>query len=120
MPAAPNKLSEDFARVIGEWRKKHKLREDEPLLLCLELFQLHQTHWDALRRKELPSFSDFGESLKKLHQDAADFQRQADALTDELRRHQNTSELIAPSIAGLILTAVVATVAGMLIGKFLL
>ena len=115
-----NKLSEDFARVISDWRKKHQLREDEPLLLCLELFQIHQAHWDAIRRHELPSFSDFGESLRKLHQDAAAFQRQASALTEELRRYKSTSRLVAPSVTGLILTAIFAALAGLLIGKFLL
>lgn len=120
MPALQNKLSEDFAKLVNEWRQKHQIREDEPLLLCLELFQLHQSHWDAIRRQELPSFSDFGESLKKLHQDAAAFQRQAGTLTEELRRYKSASSLVAPSITGLILTAVFATLAGLFIGKFLL
>jgi hypothetical protein len=120
MPTPQNKLSEDFARLINDWRQKHQLRDDDPLLLCLELFQLHQTHWDAIRRQELPSFSDFGETLQKLHQDAAAFQRQAGTLTEELRRHKNASNLIAPSVTGLILTAIFAALAGVLIGKFLL
>ena len=120
MPAPQNKLSEDFARLINDWRKKHQLRDEDPLLLCLELFQLHQTHWDAIRRQELPSFSDFGDSLKKLHQDAATFQRQAGTLTEELRRYKSASRLVAPSVVGLILTAVFAALAGLLIGKFLI
>lgn len=115
-----NKFSEDFARAISDWRKKYQLREDEPLLLCLELFQIHQSHWDAIRRQELPSFSDFGDSLKKLHQDAITFQRQANALTEELRRYKSAAHLIAPSVTGLILTAIFAALAGLLIGKFLL
>src|SRR5580693_4253266 len=120
MSAPQNKLSEDFARAITDWRKKHQLREDEPLLLCLELFQIHQTHWDAIRRQELPSFSDFSDSLKKLHQDAVTFQRHADALTEELRRYKSSSRIVAPSVTGLILTAIFAALAGLLIGKFLL
>lgn len=120
MLAPQNKLSEDFARLINDWRKRHQLREDDPLLLCLELFQLHQTHWDAIRRQELPSFSDFGETLNKLHQDAAVFQRRAATLTEELRRYQSPSQFIVPSVAGLILTAIFAAIAGLLIGKFLL
>jgi hypothetical protein len=115
-----DKLSEDFARQIAEWRKKYQLREDEPLLLCLELFRIHQTHWDTIRRKELPSFSDFSNSLVKLHQDAAAIQRQAAALTEELRRYKTATRLIAPSITGLLLTAFFAVLTGLLIGKFLL
>lgn len=120
MPAPQNKLSEDFARLINDWRQKHQLRDDDPLLLCLELFQLHQSHWDAIRRQELPSFSDFGESLKKLHQDAAAFQRLAGTLTEELRRYKSPSLHIAPSVTGLILTAIFAALAGLVIGKYLL
>ena len=120
MATPPNKLTEDFACAIGEWRKKHQLRDDDPILLCLELFQLHQSHWDALRRQELPSFSDFGDALKKLHEDTVAFQRQANILTEELRRYKSTSRLVAPSVAGLILTAIFAALAGLLIGKFLL
>jgi hypothetical protein len=115
-----DKLSEDFAKRIAQWRQQHKLRDDEPLLLCLELFHLHQLHWDTIRRKELPSFSDFSNSLTRLHQDATAIQRQAAALTEELRRYQSATRLIAPSVTGLILTAVFAALAGLLIGRFLL
>jgi hypothetical protein len=120
-PSKPTefKPEEDFAKLIAEWRKKHQLREDDPLLLCLELFQLHQTHWDAIRRQELPSFADFGESLKKLHQDAAAIQRQAGVLTEELRHYKSSTRLVAPSVTGLILTAISAAFAGWLAGKFL-
>lgn len=120
MPPPQNKLSEDFGRLISDWRKKYQLREDDPILLCLELFQLHQTHWDAIRRQELPSFSDFGDSLKKLTQDTLLFQRLAGALTDEFRRHKSRADLVAPSVTGLVLTAILAVTAGILIGKFLL
>jgi hypothetical protein len=58
--------------------------------------------------------------LKKIHQDAAVFQRQASTLTEELRRYKSTSRLFAPRVTGLILTAIFATLAGLLIGKFLL
>ena len=58
--------------------------------------------------------------IEKLHQDAANFQRQAGTLTEELRRYKSTSRLVAPSVTGLILTAIFAALAGLLIGKFLL
>lgn len=48
------------------------------------------------------------------------FQRQASNLTEELRRYKSTSRLVAPSVTGLILTAIFAALAGLLIGKFLL
>ena len=117
---SPNNYSKDFESALAEWRTRHHLREGDPLLLCLELFRIHQTHWDAIRREDLPSFSEVRDSLLQLHQNAIVLQRQSAALTEELRRYKSTSKLIAPSIAGLGLTALFAAITGVLIGKFIL
>jgi hypothetical protein len=43
-----------------EVARKHKLREDDAVMLLLvELFRIHQQHWDDLRRREMPSFEQF-------------------------------------------------------------
>jgi hypothetical protein len=115
-PSPPDR----FQQAIEDWRKKHKLRDDEPLLLCLELFRIHQSQWDRIRREELPSFSEFRESLIQLHQRTSTFQRQAGALTEELRRYKSATRLVAPSVSGLVLTALFALLTGILIGRFLL
>jgi hypothetical protein len=44
MPQPENHRPNDFARAIERWRRQRGLREDEPLLLCLEMFRLHQDH----------------------------------------------------------------------------
>jgi hypothetical protein len=119
--AEPNdKLSADFTKFIEDWRKKHQLREDEPLLLCLELFRIHQEHWDNLRRKELPSFEDFRDSLLQLQQEAAGVQRHVIALMEELREHPKSNRFISPTLGGLLLTALFSVATGILIGKFIL
>jgi len=120
METPPPNSPDRFQQAIAEWRQKHALREDEPLLLCLELFRIHQQQWDAIRREELPSFAEFRDSLLQLSKETAAFQRQSTALTEELRRYKSATRLVAPSVAGLLLTAAFALVAGILIGRFLL
>ena len=113
-------FSEVFAKAIDEWRKKHRLREDDPLLLCLELFRIHQDHWDAIRRKELPSFSEFRDSLMKLQQQLNALMRHGTVLLEELRRCPRPAPFIEPTLIGFIFTALFSSAAGILIGKFLL
>ncbi|MCI0539296.1 MAG: hypothetical protein L0Z50_29160 [Verrucomicrobiales bacterium] len=120
MPETNDNFSDDFAKAIEGWRRKYHLREDEPLLLCLELFRIHQDHWDSIRRKELPSFSEFRDSLIALQQQSNAIQRHESDLLTELRRYPKPSRFIAPTLAGLLLTALFSAITGILIGKFVL
>ena len=120
MQETPDNFAEDFAKAIEAWRRKHQLREDDPVVFCLELFRIHQEHWDSIRRKEFPSFSEFRESLTQLQQQAAAIQRHEAGLLEELRRYPKPSRFTAPTITGLLLTAVFAAITGLLIGKFVL
>jgi hypothetical protein len=120
MPEPSERLSADFTKLIEDWRKKHQLRADEPLLLCLELFRIHQEHWDDLRRKDLPAFSEFSDSLLKFQQEAAAVQRDAIALTEELRKQPKSGRFITPTLGGLLLTALFSVVTGIFIGKYIL
>ncbi|HEX3719006.1 MAG TPA: hypothetical protein VH595_13640 [Verrucomicrobiae bacterium] len=49
-------FDEEFAKAVAEWRDKHRLREDDAVILLVELFRIHQRHWDEIRRREIPSF----------------------------------------------------------------
>lgn len=120
MPESDDNFSAEFTKFIEDWRKKHNLREDEPLLLCLELFRIHQEHWDNLRRKELPSLSDFSDSMLRLQRQADAFQRHVAALMEELKLHPKSSQFVSPTLGGLLLTALFAVVTGILIGRFIL
>ena len=120
MPEPNDNLSEDFAKAMEAWRRKYQLREDDPLLLCLELFRIQQDHWDDIRRKDVPSFAEFRDSLTQLEQQASAIQRHEAQLFEELSRYPKPSRFIAPTLAGLLLTALFAAVTGILIGRFLL
>ena len=53
----PPDFDEEFTKAVAEWRDKHRLREDDAVTLLVELFRIHQQHWDELRRREIPAFS---------------------------------------------------------------
>ena len=116
----PNDYAEEFQTVVNEWRKRHQIRDDDAILLCIELFHMHQRHWDELRHRDLPSFIEFRETILNLKMLASFVQRDASALLEELRRQRGGRRLAVTSLPGLALTAIFATVTGMFIGKFLL
>ena len=61
----PN-FEDEFERAVADWRDRHRLREDDAVLLLVDLFRIHQRHWDDLRRREFPSFEQFRGDIAKL------------------------------------------------------
>jgi len=110
----------EFQTAIEEWRKRHRLSEDDAVLLCLELFRIHQEHWDRIRRKDLPSFEIFRDNLLKLGETATSLQRHSSTLLDELRQHRGGQVWIPPTVTAILLAVGAALGAGILIGRFVL
>src|SRR6266540_3986544 len=81
----PN-FDEEFDEAVAEWRDKHQLREDDAVLLLVELFRIHQQHWDELRRREWPSFDQFHGDIIRLGEAARIFQQQTATLLEKLPR----------------------------------
>ncbi len=52
------------------------------MILLVELFRIHQQHWDELRRREIPSFEQFRADIAKLVGAAQTFQQQSSALLE--------------------------------------
>ena len=61
----PN-FDDEFLQAVTKWRDQHKLREDDAVMLLIELFRLHQRHWDILRRKEFPPLDQFHDDVAQL------------------------------------------------------
>ena len=66
-------FDEEFLQALAKWREEHKVRDDDAVLLLIEMFRIHQRHWDALRRREFPPLQEFhadvallAETVKKL------------------------------------------------------
>ena len=110
-------FDEEFAKAVAEWRDKHRLREDDAVMLLVELFRIHQQHWDELRRREIPSFEHFRADIGKLVGAAHTFQQQSAALLDMLRGQPPAHRAARITRAAAIFATLAAMLAGYLIGR---
>ena len=105
----PRDFEEEFEHAVAEWREGHGLREDDAVLLLVELFRIHQQHWDELRRREMPSFEPVRAEITKLTGSVGTFQRHAETLTELLQDLPQTPKVTRAA-------ATFATLAGLLAG----
>ncbi len=110
-------FDEEFSEAITEWRAKHRLREDDAVMLLVELFRIHQRHWDEIRRREIPSFEQFRADIVKLADTARTFQGQATALLDLLRSQPVDYRAARITRVAAVCATVAGFLAGYLIGK---
>jgi hypothetical protein len=110
-------FDEDFTKAVAEWRDKHRLREDDAVMLLVELFRIHQQHWDELRRREIPSFEQFRADIAKLVGAAQTFQQQSSALLEVLRSQPPAHRATRITRAAAIFATLAALLAGYLIGR---
>ena len=112
----PN-FDEEFDEAVAEWCDKHRLREDDAVLLLVELFRIHQRHWDEIRRRELPSFEQFRSDITKLVETSQEIQRQAATLIGVLRSASPNQGMVRVTRTAAIFAALATLLAGYLIGR---
>lgn len=110
----PRDFEEDFEQAVAAWREQHGLQENDAVLLLIELFRIHQRHWDELRRREMPSFEQARADITKLIEAARTFQQHATTLTELLRVLPQTPKVTR---AAAIFAALAGLLAGYLIGR---
>ena len=110
-------FDEEFAKAVAEWRDKHRLREDDAVMLLVELFRIHQRHWDEVRRRECPSFEQFRADITKLAEAARSFQGQTATLLDVLRKLPSTHLAARITRTAAFFAALASLLAGYLIGR---
>jgi hypothetical protein len=110
-------FDEDFTKAVAQWRDQHRLREDDAVILLVELFRIHQQHWDELRRREIPSFEQFRADIAKLVGAAQTFQQQTGALLELLRSQPPAHRAERITRAAAVFATLAALLAGYLIGK---
>jgi hypothetical protein len=110
-------FDEDFTKAVAEWRDKHRLREDDAVILLVEMFRIHQQHWDELRRREIPSFEQFRADIAKLVGAAQTFQQQTAALLELLRTQPPAHRAERITRAAAIFATLSGLLAGYLIGR---
>jgi len=92
-------FDEEFLQALAQWREQHKIKDDDSVLFLVELFRIHQKHWDSLRRREFPP-------LKEFHSDVAMLAETVKKLPKE-----------KVSVTAAVLAVIVGLLGGYLIGK---
>lgn len=119
-------MSEDPLKLalrngILQWQKKWGITDGDPILACLELYEIY---FNAVRPggdgAKPPSFEEFRSSLELIDQRGRTFTKQAAELIQELRAVPPIAKLRSHQTTALIVVTVVAFVAGLLAGRFLL
>lgn len=113
-PTPPPDFDEDFLQAIARWKEQHTVREDDTILLLLELFRIHQSHWDEIRHRQMPSLDDFKEDITAMQEAANTLQATAGILQERASK-----ELRAVELPTAIIAVCTAVLAGFIIGKFL-
>jgi hypothetical protein len=113
----PQDFDEEFTKAVAEWRDKHRLREDDAVTLLVELFRIHQKHWDELRRREIPAFSEFRADIGKLADAARTFQVQSSSLLEAMRGQPMTNRAVRITRPAAIFAALACLLGGYLIGR---
>ena len=103
----PPDFDDDFLQAIAKWREQNKIKDDDIILLLLELFRIHQKHWDELRRRQMPSLAEF-------RADVAVLVEATKTLKEKALKQARAVDLPAAIFA-----ALAALLAGFLIGKAL-
>ena len=115
-PEQPD-FDEEFDAAVAEWRDKHRLREDDAVMLLVELFRIHQRHWDEIRRREIPSFELFRADIGKLAEAARTFQGQSAAVLEAWRNQPAAHRTARITRAAAFFATIAGMLAGYLIGR---
>jgi hypothetical protein len=95
----PPDFDEDFLQSVKKWREQHKLQEDDAVLLLVELFRLHQDHWDELRRRQMPSLDQFRQDIASTVEAAKSLKEQTVKVTKALNAHPAADKTIPVTAA---------------------
>jgi hypothetical protein len=104
---APPDFDEDFLQAIAKWREQHKIKDDDTILLLLNLFRIHQTHWDEIRHRQMPSLDEFRADMVVLTE------------ATKVLKGKAVKQVRAVDLPTAIFAALAALLAGFLIGKAL-
>jgi len=117
----PRDFDAEFEAAIESWRKRFAIRESDPIMLLLELFRIHQDHWDGIRQRDTVGLLQFRQMVEKQNESVRLFKSKVDDVISGLRHRDDTSKACAVRDAISSFLFVVLTFAvGILIGKFAL
>jgi hypothetical protein len=85
----PPDFDEDLLQAIAKWKAQHKIKDDDTIWLLLDLFRIHQNHWDEIRHRQMPSLDEF----------KADFAALSDATTVLKQRAEKEIRVVELPVA---------------------
>jgi hypothetical protein len=103
----PPDFDEDYLQAIAKWRETNKIKNDDTILVLMELFRIHQNHWDEIRHRQMPSLDEFEKDIAALTE------------ATKILKERALKEIRAVDFPTAICAAFAAALAGFLIGKFL-
>ncbi len=104
---APPDFDEDFMQALTKWKEQHKIKDDDAILLLMDLFRIHQSHWDEIRHRQMPSLDEFSADIAALTEAA------------KILKERAEKDIRAVELPTAVIAAFAASIAGFLIGKFL-
>jgi len=110
-------FDEEFLQTLSQWKEKNKIRDDDAVYLLVELFRIHQKHWDALRQRQMPSLDQFRQDIASTVEAAKSLKEQTAKVLKALNVHPAAVKTIP--LATAIFAALAALLAGIFIGKAL-
>jgi len=121
-------FDEEFLQTLSQWREKHKIRDDDAVYLLVEMFRIHQKHWDELRQRQMPSLDQFRSDIAAVTESARVFKEKSAELIDLFETSPAASPIktiplsaaISSTSAALLGGLLIGLVLGKFLGKFLL
>jgi len=113
----PPDFDDEFLQAIDQWRKRHQIQEGDAVLLLMELFRVHQKHWDELRRRQMPSLDQFRQDIASTVEASKSLKEQTAKVLKALNVHPAAVKTIP--LAAAIFAVFAALFAGILIAKAL-
>lgn len=107
----------ELKSAIETWRQQHRLREDDAVLLLVQLLKIHQDHWEALRKKDFPSFEPVRVDIGTLLDVSRALQKQAQSLSVKLGKASRGKDVGTVTRTAAWLAALAGVLGGFLIGK---
>ena len=87
-------FDEEFLQAIKQWRERYKVQDNDAIFLLMELFRIHQKHWDELRRRQMPSLDQFRLDIASTVEAARSLKEQTAAVTKALKDHPATIKTV--------------------------
>ena len=120
MKETPVKVA--LEKAVIEWKRKHKIRDDDPTAAILEILEIYFNHryGNGPINPPPPSYTEFRDTLEQTDRITKELAKQAGKVTQELRAFPGLREELAHGkTAAILISSLAALIAGFVLGRFL-